>query len=44
MFGASVEPGNTDIQAKTREIKGRREEGQPSVPSTIGNNSTVSSF
>ncbi|KAK4318225.1 hypothetical protein Pmani_010762 [Petrolisthes manimaculis] len=43
-FGAHIEPANTDIQAKTQEIKDRREEGQPSVPSTIGEEKKINPF
>lgn len=35
-FGAHVEPDNPSIRAKISWVQQRRDEGLPSVPSTIG--------
>ncbi len=41
---AVVEPGNPDLQARGAEIDGRRAQGNPTVPSTLGEERATNPF
>lgn len=43
-FGAHVEPNNVEIQEKIKWAKQQREENQPTVPSTIGEEKRINPF
>ena len=43
-FALSVEPGNAALQARMREVDARREQGLPTVPSTIADERATNPF
>ncbi len=43
-FALSIEPDNTALQARAAEIKAKRDRGEPTVPSTIGEEKATNPF
>ncbi len=43
-FALSVEPGNAELQARASDIKQKRASGQPTVPSTLGEEKRTNPF
>ncbi len=43
-FAMSVEPGNPDLVARAAEVKAARSRGEPTVPSTIGEEKKTNPF
>ncbi len=43
-FALTIEPGNTALQARAEEIRAQRAAGQPSVPTTLGQEKATNPF
>lgn len=43
-FALTIEPGNEELRSRTREVEALREQGKPTIPSTIGQERATNPF